>query len=137
MCWDMSDGRSSAESSRRTREVVDAVFYGQRPVQVDQSYIDKLRHAADHNYNKGTEYQNDAVYWKGKAEQFHGEALYWRGRALPAEADAKALRADNERFRPSSPSATPPWLRLRRRLLRSGPPISRRMKKSGASTSSA
>ncbi len=87
------DGRSSAESSRRTREVVDAVFYGQRLVQVDQSYIDNLRHAADHNYNKGTEYQNDAVYWKGKAEQFHGEALYWRGRALPAEADAKALRA--------------------------------------------
>ncbi len=90
------DGRSSAESSRRTREVVDAVFYGQRLVQVDQSYIDNLRHAADHNYNKGTEYQNDAVYWKGKAEQFHGEALYWRGRALPAEADAKALRAENE-----------------------------------------
>jgi len=89
------DGRSSAESSRRTREVVDAVFYGQRLVQVDQSYIDNLRHAADHNYNKGTEYQNDAVYWKGKAEQFHGEALYWRGRALPAEADAKALRAHN------------------------------------------
>lgn len=87
------DGRSSAESSRRTREVVDAVFYGQRLVQVDQSYIDNLRHAADHNYNKGTEYQNDAVYWKGKAEQFHGEALYWRSRALPAEADAKALRA--------------------------------------------
>jgi hypothetical protein len=90
------DGRSSAESSRRTREVVDAVFYGQRLVQVDQSYIDNLRHAADHNYNKGTEYQNDAVYWKGKAEQFHGEALYWRGRALPAEADAIALRAENE-----------------------------------------
>ncbi len=87
------DGRSSAESSRRTREVVDAVFYGQRLVQVDQSYIDNLRHAADHNYNKGTEYQNDAVYWKGKAEQFHSEALHWRGRALPAEADAKALRA--------------------------------------------
>ncbi len=89
------DGRSSAESSRRTREVVHAVFYGQRIVQVDQSFIDNLRHAADHNYNKGTEYQNDAVYWKGKAEQFHGEALYWRGRALPAEADAKALRAHN------------------------------------------
>ncbi len=87
------DGRSSAESSRRTREVVDAVFYGQRLVQVDQSYIDNLRHAADHNYNKGTEYQKDAVYWRGKSEQFHGEALYWRGRALPAEADAKALRA--------------------------------------------
>ena len=124
------DGRSSAESSRRTREVVDAVFYGQRLVQVDQSYIDNLRHAADHNYNKGTEYQNDAVYWKGKAEQFHSEALYWRGRALPAEADAKALRPTQ--LQPSSPSATPPWLRLRRLVPRSAPSTKRPMKKSGA-----
>ena len=88
-----SQGRSSAEDERDTKVLVGRLFYGQRPVQVDQSYIDDLRHAADHNYNKGTEYQNDAIYWKGKAEQFHGEALYWRGRALPAEADAKALRA--------------------------------------------
>jgi len=88
-----SQGRSSAEDERDTKALVGRLFYGQRPVQVDLSYLDELRYAADYNYNKGTEYQNNAIYWKGKAEQFHGEALYWRGRALPAEADAKALRA--------------------------------------------
>src|SRR5208337_4913537 len=88
-----SQGRSSAEDERDTKALVGRLFYGQRPVQVDLSYLDELHYAADYNYNKGTEYQNNAIYWKGKAEQFHGEALYWRGRALPAEADAKALRA--------------------------------------------
>ena len=88
-----SQGRSSAEVERDTNALVARVLYGQRPVQVDQSYIDRLRCVADYNYNKGTKYQSDAVYWKGKAEQFHGEALYWKDRALPAEADAKALRA--------------------------------------------
>jgi hypothetical protein len=85
-------GRSDAESSRQTREIADRFIYGQRLVQVDQSYIDRVRSVAGHNYNKGAEYQSNAVYWTAKAEQFHGEALYWRGRALTAEADAKALR---------------------------------------------
>jgi hypothetical protein len=95
-------GRSDAESSRQRHEVVDRIFYGCRPVQVDQSYLDNL-HAAlsaanassDHNYDAADRFRDEALEWKGKAEQFHGEALYWRGRALPAEADAKALRAEN------------------------------------------
>jgi len=36
------DGQSSAETSRRNREIVDLVFYGQRTVQVDQSYLNQL-----------------------------------------------------------------------------------------------
>ena len=35
-------GRSDAEVSRQRREIVDEVFYGQRIVQVDQSYLDQL-----------------------------------------------------------------------------------------------
>ena len=35
-------GRSDVEVSRQRREIVDGVFYGQRPVQVDQSYLDQL-----------------------------------------------------------------------------------------------
>src|SRR5271165_7040372 len=95
-------GRSDAEISRQRREIVDRIFYGTRNVEVDQSYIDRL-HAAlsaanassDHNYDAADRFRNEALEWKGKAEQFHGEALHWRGRALPAEADAKALRAHN------------------------------------------
>ena len=97
-----SQGRSSAEDERDTKALVARLFYGQRLVQVDQSYIDSL-HAAlsaanassDHNYDAADRFRNEALRWKAKAEQFHGEALYWRGRALPAEADAKALRAHN------------------------------------------
>ena len=96
-----SQGRSSAEDERDTKALVGRLFYGQRPVQVDQSYLDELhrrwRNSAelDYNFNKGEQFYAEALDWKGKAEQFHGEALYWRGRALPAEADAKALRAHN------------------------------------------
>ncbi len=93
-------GRSDAENSRQTREIVDRIFSGQRPVQVDQSYLDQLhqlvdylRATSDFNYDQVDKFYAEALDWKAKAEQFHGEALYWRGRALPAEADAKALRA--------------------------------------------
>ncbi len=80
------DGRSEAETSRRNREIVDLVFYGQRTVQVDQSYlnqlhqvVEKLRSDSDHNYDK--------------AGQFHGEALRWKEKALRFEAHAAALQA--------------------------------------------
>ncbi len=93
-------GRSDAESARETREIADRFIYGQRLVQVDQSYIDRLHDAlsaanasSDRNYDSADRFRNEALRWKAKAEQFHGEALYWRGRALPAEADAKALQA--------------------------------------------
>jgi len=95
-----SQGRSSAEDERETKALVGRLFYGQRPVQVDQSYLDELHRTREqfrrnsiHNFDKSEQFYAEALDWKGKAEQFHGEALHWRGRALPAEADAKALRA--------------------------------------------
>ncbi len=93
-------GRSDAVISRQRREIVNRIFYGHRPVQVDQSYIDQLhrlvdylRSTSDFNYDQVYKFRDEALDWKAKAEQFHGEALYWRDRALPAEADAKALQA--------------------------------------------
>ncbi len=97
-----SQGRSSVEEERDTTALVGRLFYGQRPVQVDRSYLDeihqlveKLRSDSNFNYKQVYNFHGQALRWKGKAEQFHGEALYWRDRALPAEADAKALRAHN------------------------------------------
>ena len=97
-----SQGRSSAEDERETKALVGRLFYGQRPVQVDQSYLDELHRTREqfrrnsiHNFDKSEQFYAEALDWKGKAEQFHGEALHWRGRALAAEADAKALRAHN------------------------------------------
>ena len=97
-----SQGRSSAEDERDTKALVGRLFYGHRPVQVDQSYLDQLhqlldnlRTTSDFNYDQVYKFHSEALDWKGKAEQFHGEALYWKDRALPAEADAKALRAHN------------------------------------------
>ena len=75
------------------------MFYGHRPVQVDQSYLDELHQLVEQFRRSRTttsirrQLYAEALDWKGKAEQFHGEALHWRGRALPAEADAKALQA--------------------------------------------
>ena len=37
-----SQGRSSAEDERDANALVARVLYGQRPVQVDQSYLDQL-----------------------------------------------------------------------------------------------
>ncbi len=97
-----SQGRSSAEDERETKALVGRLFYGQRPVRVDQSYLDELHRTREqfrrnsiHNFDKSEQFYAEALDWKGKAEQFHGEALHWRGRALAAEADAKALRAHN------------------------------------------
>jgi len=74
------DGRSSAEISRKRREIVDAVFYGQRLVQVDQSYLDQLHHLvekfrgdSDHNFDKAGLFRREALEWKADAER--NEAL--------------------------------------------------------------
>src|SRR6516164_7415291 len=91
-----SQGRSSAEDERDTRAIVARVIHGQRPVTVDQSYIDQLhnqiatlRTNSDHNYEIADE-------WEQKARQFRAEALYWRDQKLaPAKAKAKALREEN------------------------------------------
>jgi hypothetical protein len=98
-----SRGRSSAEDERDTNAIIARVIYGQRPVTVDQSYIDQL-HAAlananatsDHNFGKAELFHSEALSWKDKAHQFRNEALYWRDqKCLPAEAEAKALREEN------------------------------------------
>jgi DNA repair exonuclease SbcCD ATPase subunit len=79
-------GRSDAETSRANREIVDRLFCGQLPVQVDQSYVAQLeqlvqrfRADSDHNFDK--------------ANLFHKEALEWREDALRFEAEAVALQA--------------------------------------------
>ena len=98
-----SQGRSSAEDERDTNAIIARVIYGQRPVTVDQSYIDQL-HAAlananatsDHNFGKAELFHTEALSWKDKAHQFRNEALYWRDEKFaPAEAEAKALRKEN------------------------------------------
>jgi hypothetical protein len=98
-----SQGRSSAEDERDTNAIIARVIYGQRPVTVDQSYIDQL-HAAlananatsDHNFGKAELFHSEALSWKDKAHQFRNEALHWRDEKFaPAEAEAKALRKEN------------------------------------------
>jgi hypothetical protein len=79
-------GRSSADSSRRRREIVDHIFYGQNIVQVDKFHLDQLAALVER-------FRSDSDHNLGKAEQFHGEALRWKEKALRFEADAKALRA--------------------------------------------
>ena len=124
-----SQGRSSAEDERETNALVARVIYGRRPVLVDQSYLDQLhqvvqkfRADSDHNFDK--------------ADLFHREALEWKADAERHEAHAAALEAEVAALQAQLADA-PPAIRRRRRSLRSGPPIRRRMTKSGASTSSA
>ena len=98
-----SQGRSSADDERDTNAIIARVIYGQRPVTVDQSYIDQLHAAVAtanansiHNYNTADQFHAEALEWKDKAHQFRNEALYWRDqKCLPAEAEAKALRKEN------------------------------------------
>ena len=128
-------GRSDAEVSRQRREIVDRVFYGQRPVQVDQSYLDQLHQLLDSSARtsittsiRASSFATEALDWKGKAEQFHGEALSGEaGRSR--EADAKALQAQLAERDAALDQA-------QAALLGSGPSIKRPTKKSGASTSS-
>ena len=98
-----SHGRSSAEDERGTKAIITHVIYGQRPVTVDQSYIDQL-HAALASaetpqiitYAASDQFQAEALEWKDKAHQFRNEALYWRDQKFaPAKAKAKALREEN------------------------------------------
>ena len=71
-----SQGRSSAEDERDTNAIIARVIYGQRPVTVDQSYIDQL-HAALANANATAEHNF------GKAELFDSEARPWMPGRLP------------------------------------------------------
>jgi hypothetical protein len=98
-----SQGRSSAEDERDTNAIIARVIYGQRPVTVDQSYVDRLHaalaianDASDHNCAASNRLLAEALEWKDKAHQFRNEALYWRDEKFaPAEAEAKALRKEN------------------------------------------
>ena len=79
-----------------SRQVVHQIFTGDRPVTVDQSYIDRLHaalaeasSASIHNYNASNQ-------WEAKAQQFKNEALYWRDeKYAPVRAKAKARREEN------------------------------------------
>jgi hypothetical protein len=98
-----SQGRSSAEDERDTKAIIARVIYGQRPVTVDQSYIDQLhaalasaREASAHNHAACDQFQASALEWEDKARQFRNEALYWRDQKFaPVKAKAEALREEN------------------------------------------
>jgi hypothetical protein len=89
-------GRSDEQTANHQRRVVHQIFTGERPVTVDQSYIDRLHAALDaaneasiHNYNAATQ-------WEAQAQQFKNEALHWRDEKYgPARAKAKARREEN------------------------------------------
>ncbi len=99
------DGSSSAQISRQRREIVDAVFYGQRLVQVDQSYLDQLlllvekfRGDSDHNFDKAGLFRREALEWKADAERHeaHAQALQAQVGMLQAqlaERDAALARS--------------------------------------------
>jgi hypothetical protein len=96
-------GRSDEQTGNRRREIVHQILYGQRPVTVDQSYIDQLHAAVAtanansiHNYNTADQFHAEALEWKQKARQFRNEALHWRDQKFaPTKAKAKARREEN------------------------------------------
>jgi hypothetical protein len=82
-------GRSDERTGKRHREVVHQILYGERPVTVDQSYIDRLHAALN-------EARANSTHWRKKTDQFRNEALYWRDdKYAPARAKAKARREEN------------------------------------------
>jgi hypothetical protein len=82
-------GRSDEQTANHRREIVHQILTGERPVTVDQSYIDRLHAALD-------EAKANATHWRKKTDQFRNEALYWRDdKYAPARAKAKARREEN------------------------------------------
>jgi hypothetical protein len=100
------DGRSAADTSRRNREIVDSVFYGQRTVEVDQSYltqlqqlVEKFRADSDHNFDKADLFHREALEWKADAERHEARAAALQAQVLAfqdqlAERDAALGQAD-------------------------------------------
>jgi hypothetical protein len=96
-------GRSDEQTANHRLKVVHQILYGERPVTVDQSYIDRLhaaleeaRSASDHNYAASKRFEASAFEWEGKAQQFRDEALYWRDQKYaPTRVKAKARREEN------------------------------------------
>jgi cell division protein FtsB len=86
-------GRSDEQTGNRQREIVHQILYGERPVTVDQSYIDRLHVALD-------EAKANSAHWRKKTDQFREEALYWRDQKFaPVRAKAKARREENATLR--------------------------------------
>jgi flagellar biosynthesis chaperone FliJ len=82
-------GRSDEQTGNRQREIVHQILYGERPVTVDQSYIDRLHAALD-------EARANSTHWRKETDQFRNEALYWRDeKYAPVRAKAKACREEN------------------------------------------
>jgi hypothetical protein len=76
-------GRSDEQTGNRRREIVHQILSGERPVTVDQSYIDRLHaaladasRASDHNLAASNQFHAEALKWKDKAHQFRTEALF-------------------------------------------------------------
>jgi hypothetical protein len=96
-------GRSDERRGNHNREVVHQILTGERPVTVDQSYIDQLhaalaeaRSASAHNFAASNRLYEEGADWKQKAQQFRDEALYWRDQKYtPLRAKAKARREEN------------------------------------------
>jgi hypothetical protein len=93
-------GRQDEQIGNQTRDIVHRIFTGERPVTVDQSYIDRLHaaladasSASDHNYMASNKFEASALEWQGKAQQFRDEALHWRDQKYAPE--AKARREEN------------------------------------------
>src|SRR5271157_5271800 len=78
--------RSAAERSRQQRELVQRVIYGQRAVEVDQSYLIQLQRLAE-------QFRSDSDHNLSKARMFRAEALEWKADALRYKASAAALQA--------------------------------------------
>jgi hypothetical protein len=87
------DGRSSAENARRNRELVDRVFYGQRSVEVDETYLAQLRQLverfradSDHNFDKAELFHREALEWKDDAERHKARADALQGQVIALQA---------------------------------------------------
>src|SRR5208283_3496466 len=92
-------GRSSAEDERDTNALVARLFYGQRPVQVDQSYLDSLHDAlsaanasSDHNYDAADRFRNEAFQWKAYAQSQENLVAPLRARITALQARLAELR---------------------------------------------
>ena len=93
------DGRSAAEISRRNREIVDRVFYGQRTVEVDQQYllqlqqlVEKFRADSDHNFDKADLFHREALEWKADAERHEARAAALEAQVALLQAQLVAAR---------------------------------------------
>ena len=89
-------GRSDEQTANHQRKVVHQILTGERPVTVDQSYIDRLHAALDAANDASIHNYNAANQWEAQAQQFKNEALHWRDeKYAPVRAKAKARREEN------------------------------------------